>query len=571
MDLFPSLLQQMCVYLVFAYLLSKTPIFMPLLNISSRWEDRFGCYLLFSMFCIMGSYFGLQYQDAIANTRAIGAVMGGLFGGPIIGLAVGMTGGLHRYFMGGFTDLACAISTSVEGLIGGLLHVYLLRKNKIHYLFKPYVIFSITLVAELAQMAILLAVAKPYEQALQLVTEIALPMITTNTIGAVLFMRIIEDRKSIFEKYSTAFSQRALRIADRTVGILNLGLTPTSANTIAKIVYEETNVAAVAITDTQNILAFVGIGQRHHHVNVPISNYIQQSIDENRIVSLNSATSTYKCPVNNKCRLASALIVPLRNGDNEIVGTIKLYEPRRKLLSNINVSMAKGIAQLLSSQILQGHYQQQQTLLTQAELKLLQAQVNPHFLFNALTTISAVTRNEPDKARDLIQHLAQFFRSNLKQNIESVSLREELSHVQAYLTIEQARLTDRLNVSINIAPSLMDIKLPSFTLQPLIENAIKHGISTMLKAGKLEIYSEEEPGGARIFVTDNAGTFLTNNEGTFVTNNAGDDGLGLKIVDKRLINHFSKNSSLRISSTEHKLTQVSFFLPVNTTTNNKEY
>ena len=563
MDLIPSLLQQMCVYLVLAYLLSKTPIFIPLLNISSRWEHKLSCYLIFSMFCIMGSYFGLQYGDAIVNTRAIGAVMGGLFGGPVVGLAVGMTGGIHRYFMGGFTDLACAISTSVEGLIGGLLHVYLLRKNKIHYIFKPHIIFLVTLFAELTQMAILLVVAKPYEQAYALVSVAALPMITANTIGAVLFMSIIEDRKSIFEKYSTAFSRRALRIADRSVGILSQGLNPESAQTIARIIHEETNVGAIAITDTNNILAFIGIGEQHHHVNVPISSYIQQAIDENRFIDLNSTTNTYRCSIDDKCRLGSAFILPLRNGDNKVVGTIKLYEPRRKLLSNINISMAEGIAQLLSSQILLGHYQQQQTLLTQAELKLLHAQVNPHFLFNALTTISAVTRREPDKARMLIQHLSQFFRKNLKQNIESVSLREELSHVNAYLTIEQARLTNRLRVSIDIAAELMDIKLPSFTLQPLIENAIKHGISTMLSAGKLEIYSQNTPEGPRIFVTDNAGTFVTSKEEN--------TGLGLKIVDKRLINHFDERSSLQISTTKNKLTQVSFLLPTSTITTNKEH
>lgn len=563
MELIPSLLQQMCVYLVLAYLLSKTPLFMPLLTISSRWEHKLSCYFIFSIFCIMGSYFGLQHGDAIANTRAIGAVMGGLFGGPVVGFAVGMTGGIHRYLMGGFTDLACAISTSVEGLIGGLLHVYLLRNNKIHYLFKPQVIFLITLFAELTQMAILLAVAKPYEQAYALVSEIALPMITANTIGAVLFMSIIEDRKSIFEKYSTAFSQRALRIADRSVGILNQGLNIESAQTIARIIYEETNVGAIAITDTNIVLAFVGIGEQHHHVNVPISRYIQQSISENSIIDLNNSTNSYRCPIDDNCRLGTAIILPLRNGDNTVVGTIKLYEPRRKLLSNVNISMAEGIAQLLSSQILLGHYQQQQTLLTQAELKLLHAQVNPHFLFNALTTISAVTRREPEKARFLIQHLAQFFRKNLKQNIESVSLREELSHVNAYLTIEQARLTTRLSVSINIDPALMDIKLPSFTLQPLIENAIKHGISTMLRAGKLAIYSQQTPEGTRIFVTDNAGTFVTSKKEC--------SGLGLKIVDKRLINHFDERSSLQISSIKNKLTQVSFLLPTSSLTTYKEH
>ncbi|MFA0464766.1 histidine kinase, partial [Vibrio sp. 10N.261.45.F1] len=101
-------------------------------------------------------------------------------------------------------------------------------------------------------------------------------------------------------------------------------------------------------------------------------------------------------------------------------------------------------------QILFSNYQQQQTLLTQAEIKLLHAQVNPHFLFNALNTISAVTRRDPDKARELIQHLSHFFRSNLKQNINTVKLKDELAHVNAYLTIEKARFTDRLEVEWDI-------------------------------------------------------------------------------------------------------------------------
>ncbi|CSC47275.1 autolysin sensor kinase [Vibrio cholerae] len=88
MDLILSLLQQMCVYLVLAYMLSKTPIFIPLLNISGRFDHKISVYVLFSLFCIMGTYFGLQINDAIANTRAIGAVMGGLFGGPVIGFAI---------------------------------------------------------------------------------------------------------------------------------------------------------------------------------------------------------------------------------------------------------------------------------------------------------------------------------------------------------------------------------------------------------------------------------------------------------------------------------------------------
>ncbi|MFH4506887.1 LytS/YhcK type 5TM receptor domain-containing protein [Vibrio alginolyticus] len=553
MELVISLLQQMCVYLVLAYMLSKTPIILPLLSISSRLSHRLICYVLFSGFCILGTYFGLHINDAIANTRAIGAVMGGLFGGPVVGFAVGFTGGIHRYSLGGFTDLACAISTTAEGVIGGLLHVYLIKRNKGALLFNPSVVFSITFVAEVVQMILLLAVAKPFDQAYELVSAIAAPMIIANSFGAALFMSILQDRKAIFEKFSATFSRRALTIADRSVGILSNGFNTENAEKIARIIYEETKVGAVAITDQEKILAFVGIGDDHHKPNTPISSQSTlDSMEKNDIIYLDGAERPYQCSIAKDCKLGSALIIPLRAG-KEVIGTIKLYEPKRKLFSTANMSMAEGIAQLLSSQILYGDYQQQQALLAQAEIKLLHAQVNPHFLFNALNTISAITRRDPDKARELIQNLSHFFRSNLKQNINTVTLKEELAHVNSYLSIEKARFTDRLEVEIDIQPELLDIKLPSFTLQPLVENAIKHGISNMLEGGKVHIYSEAHPQGHLITVEDNAGSFEPPKENH--------SGLGLEIVDKRLTNQFGRDAALKITCEPHQFTKMSFIIP----------
>ncbi|EOX3949596.1 LytS/YhcK type 5TM receptor domain-containing protein [Vibrio alginolyticus] len=553
MELVISLLQQMCVYLVLAYMLSKTPIILPLLSISSRLSHRLICYVLFSGFCILGTYFGLHINDAIANTRAIGAVMGGLFGGPVVGFAVGFTGGIHRYSLGGFTDLACAISTTAEGVIGGLLHVYLIKRNKGALLFNPSVVFSVTFVAEVVQMILLLAVAKPFDQAYELVSAIAAPMIIANSFGAALFMSILQDRKAIFEKFSATFSRRALTIADRSVGILSNGFNTENAEKIARIIYEETKVGAVAITDQEKILAFVGIGDDHHKPNTPISSQSTlDSMEKNDIIYLDGAERPYQCSIAKDCKLGSALIIPLRAG-KEVIGTIKLYEPKRKLFSTANMSMAEGIAQLLSSQILYGDYQQQQALLAQAEIKLLHAQVNPHFLFNALNTISAITRRDPDKARELIQNLSHFFRSNLKQNINTVTLKEELAHVNSYLSIEKARFTDRLEVEIDIQPELLDIKLPSFTLQPLVENAIKHGISNMLEGGKVHIYSEAHPQGHLITVEDNAGSFEAPKENH--------SGLGLEIVDKRLTNQFGRDAALKITCEPHQFTKMSFIIP----------
>ncbi len=558
MELILSLLQQMSVYLVLAYMLSKTPVFLPLLSISSRFSHKLACYILFSLFCVMGTYFGLGINDAIANTRAIGAVMGGLFGGPIVGFAVGFTGGIHRYTLGGFTDVACALSTTAEGIIGGLLHSYLLKENKTEKLFNPAVVFSITLFAEVIQMLIILSVAKPFTQAYSLVSVIAAPMIIANSVGATLFMSILQDRKTIFEKYSATFSRRALTIAERSVGILSDGFNSTNAKKIARIVYEETNVGAVAITDREKILAFIGIGDDHHKPDTPISSQCTlNSINENRIIYLDGKENPYQCSISPHCRLASVLIIPLKAGD-QVVGSIKLYEPKRKLLSTINMSMAEGIAQLLSSQILYGNYQQQQMLLSQAEIKLLHAQINPHFLFNALNTISAVIRKDPDKARELIQHLSHFFRSNLKQNIDTVTLKEELAHVNAYLTIEKARFADRLEIEIDIAEESMDRNLPSFTLQPLVENAIKHGISQLLSNGVIKIYSRTVAQGTEIVVEDNAGTYEETDEKH--------TGLGMQIVSKRLANYFGTDAILKTEFKKDQFTRMSFIIPTPDTT-----
>ncbi|GAD90182.1 putative two-component histidine kinase [Vibrio halioticoli NBRC 102217] len=553
MELILSLLQQMCVYLMVAYTLSKTPLVIPLLNISERFSHKLICYVMFSLFCILGTYFGLQIGDAIANTRAIGAVLGGIFGGPIVGLAVGLTGGLHRYSMGGFTDLACAISTTTEGLIGGIVHMYMLRRGKSDRLFNATIIFNVTLVAEITQMVIIILVAKPTSQAVILVESIAIPMILANSLGAAFFISILQDRRAILEKYSSSYSRRALNIAERCVGVLSEGLNAVSAQKIAYIIQDETKVGAVAITDKEKILAFEGVGSDHHKPNTPISSeYTLTSIKEQRIIYLDGRKTPYQCSLSTDCKLGSALVIPLIAAD-KVIGTIKLYEPRVKLFSSINTTMAKGIAELLSGQILYSEYQQKKMLLSQAEIKLLHAQVNPHFLFNALNTISAITRRNPDKARELIQHLSQFFRGNLKRNTEFVTLREELAHVNSYLTIEKSRFVDRLEVDIDIAEHLLEQMVPSFTLQPLVENAIKHGVSNLLDGGVVRIYSSEDSKGYKITVEDNAGRYKPDSKDQ--------TGLGMHIAGKRLTNYFGEQYQLEIECDPQNYTRMSFIIP----------
>ena len=558
MELILLLLQQLSVYFVIAYLLSKTPLFIPLTSISGRNSYRFSYYILFSSFCILGTYLGLSIENAIANTRAIGAVLGGLLGGPLVGFFVGLTGGLHRYFMGGFTDVACTLSTTAEGIVGGLLHLYFLRKGKISYIFKPSVALFLTLFAEMMQMLVILIVAKPFDQAWILVQAIALPMIIANSLGAALFMSILQDKKTIFEKNYTAFSNKALRIAQRTVGEFSQGFNGESCKKIADIIYQETGVGAVSITDRDKILAFIGIGDDHHLCGTTISSdYTLKAIDSGEIIYADGYETAYQCSLNSSCRLGSVLVIPLLEADGKVLGTIKLYEPKRKLFSTLNRSLGEGIAKLISNQILTGRYIQQKNLLNQSEIRLLHAQVNPHFLFNTLNTISAVTRKDPQQARELIQHLSQFFRSNLKQNIEQVTIKEELLHVHSYLEIELARFSERLNVTTKLDDRLLPLNIPTFTLQPLIENAIKHGTSTLMQKGELTIngyiLNENDKELVVLEVIDNAGNYCT--EGKKI-------GLGLQIVDKRLKNKHGQQFGLVMSCKTGLFTKATITFPL---------
>ena len=552
MQLVLSLLQQMSVSLVIAYLFSKSPLLRPLANYSVRLPHKILIYIIFSSFCILGTYVGLDIDDAIANTRAVGAVLGGLLGGPLVGFLVGLTGGLHRYTLGGFTDLACAISTTCEGLLGGLVHWRLMRTNRVDALFNPRIAFFTTLYAEILQMVIILLVATPFDKSLLLVRTIATPMILANSCGAALFISMIRDQQRMYEKFSRVFSAKALNIANRTVGIMSQGFTPEASNKIARIIQEETGVGAVAITDTEQILAFIGTGEDHHLPGTPIASAItMQAIAQNKVLFADGNSQPYRCSLSSACQLGSVLVIPLQ-GDKGVIGTIKLYEPKKRLFLKINHTLGEGIANLLSQQLLAGRLEQHQRLLVQSELKLIQAQINPHFLFNTLNTISAITRRDPDKARDLLLHLSLFFRKNLKRQSGLATLQEEQEHCQSYLEIELARFGDRLTVINEIPPHLATLRLPSFTLQPLIENAIKHGISTLLEQGRIRLWTDEHPTSVTIHVEDNAGTWQAHPAG---------DGLGMTIVDRRLKSAFGERYGVTIACEPEQWTRVSFTIP----------
>lgn len=548
------LLQQMCVFLVIAWLMSKTRLFIPLIQVTVRLPHKLLCYVTFSIFCILGTYFGLHIEDSIANTRAIGAVMGGLLGGPLVGGLVGLTGGLHRYSMGGMTALSCMFSTFIEGLLGGLVHSILIKRGRSDRVFSPFTAGAVTCVAELLQMVIILLIARPFESALHLVQSIAAPMMVTNTVGAALFMRILLDKRAMFEKYTSAFSATALKVAASTEGILRQGFNEENSMRVAQVLYQELDIGAVAITDRERLLAFTGAGDDHHLPGRPISSvWTQRAIESGEVVYADGNEVPYRCSLHPQCKLGSTLVIPLRGENQRVVGTIKLYEAKNRLFSSINRTLGEGIAQLLSAQILAGQYERQKALLTQSEIKLLHAQVNPHFLFNALNTIKAVIRRDSDEAGLLVQYLSTFFRKNLKRPAEIVTLADEIEHVNAYLQIEKARFQARLQIRLEVPEALAHLRLPAFTLQPIVENAIKHGTSQLLGVGEITLRASQQAQHLILDVEDNAGLYQPKKD-------AG--GLGMSLVDKRLRARFGDECGISIACEPDLFTRITLRLPL---------
>ena len=548
------LLQQMCVYLVIAWVLSKTPLVLPVLQVTVRLPHKLMCYLIFSVFCVMGTYFGLNINDSIANTRAIGSVLGGLLGGPSVGLLVGFTGGLHRYSLGGMTAFSCMISTIVEGLIGGLVHRYYMKRGQINKLFNPWTAAGVTFIAELAQMAIILLLARPFNEALNLVKDIAAPMIIANTIGAAMFIRILLDRRAIFEKYTSAFSAQALKLAISTDGVLRQGFNETNSRQVAQVLYDELNVAAVAITDREKLLTFIGVGDDHHLPGTPIASpYSRQAIINNEVVYADGNETPYCCSINPHCKLGSTLVIPLTGENNQVVGTIKLYEVKNRLFSSINRTLGEGIASLLSAQILAGQFERSKQSLLETEVKLLHAQVNPHFLFNALNTLQAVIRRDAGQAGSLVQNLSTFFRKNLKRPGEIATLAAEIEHVNAYLQIEKARFREQLCVEIAIPDTLKHTRLPVFSLQPIVENAIKHGTSQIFEQGKITLTAHSEDNHLIVSITDNAGLYCPGKMS---------DGLGMGLVDKRIKVRYGKQYGLSVHCVPEVQTTITLTLPL---------
>ena len=239
---------------------------------------------------------------------------------------------------------------------------------------------------------------------------------------------------------------------------------------------------AVALTDKERILVHSGAGDDHHTPRKSRLTRITREVLNSGELKTAMTKGEIGCE-QPECALKSAVIAPLKRNE-ECIGALKLYKGEENAINQADIETARGLAVLISSQLELSRLEEQKTLLRQAQMLALQAQINPHFLFNAINTIVSLIRTDPDKGRGLLIHLGTFYRNTLQAGATSVPLETEIRHINAYLEIEQARFGDRLKVVYDLEEGINPV-CPLCCFSPLWRMRLSMVSNPVPKGGPL--------------------------------------------------------------------------------------
>ena len=276
-------------------------------------------------------------------------------------------------------------------------------------------------------------------------------------------------------------TERTLMMASTTLGHIRGGLTPESCNIICQLLLPETSATGVAITNTEEVIAYAGEMASDYPPGSPNTAPTREVLGSKRMetfVAMDSSDQNYRPFIlgAEQPGRSFGIIVPLLVQDRA-VGTIKLYYRQGVQIDRTQLAIAKGLGELLSTQLSAYELDRQAELTARAEVKALQAQINPHFLFNSLNTIASLTRTDPAKARDLLREFSVYFRRTLDNPETRIPLSSELEQTDRYLKIERARFgEDRIIVTEEVEAGCGDLLVPSFLVQPIVENSVRHGM-----------------------------------------------------------------------------------------------
>jgi two-component system, LytTR family, sensor kinase len=344
---------------------------------------------------------------------------------------------------------------------------------------------------------------------------------------------------------------RTLHTASLATPALRAGLTPASAEKAARHLRSLLGVPAIALTDSDDLLAWDGAFQHH----------AGQAGDLARQATSDGATtvrSRREIPCDDPgCVLRQVVVTPL-TVEERVVGTLQVFAPS---VSAALVRAADEVGRWVSGQLELAELDASRTRLMEAELRALRAQISPHFVYNSLTAIASFVRTDPERARELLLEFADFTRYSFRRHGEFTTLAEELGSIEQYLVLEKARFGDRLTVTLRVAPEVLPVVVPFLSLQPLVENAVRHGLEQKAGGGHISITAEDKDFEAVISVEDDGAGEEPERVRLALAGDPGTDSVGLGNVDARLRSAFGDDYGLVVETAPGAGTKVTVRVP----------
>ncbi len=308
---------------------------------------------------------------------------------------------------------------------------------------------------------------------------------------------------------------------------------------------------AVALADDQRVLAWDG--GAHHHAD-QLLELSRRTLESGRTHA--HGAGEVGCP-RAGCELRGAVVAPLVV-EHRVVGTlVALTETTSAGL----VRAATEVARWVSAQLELAELDRSRTALVEAEVRALRAQISPHFVYNSLTAIASFVRTDPERARELLVEFADFTRYSFRRHGDFTTLAEELRSIRRYLVLERARFGERLVVTLRIAPEVLTVQLPFLSVQPLVENAVRHGLERKTGLGHVTITAEDDRTDAVITIEDDGVGEDPERMRLILAGEAGDDSVGLGNVDQRLRTVFGDEYGLVVETAVGAGTKVTVRVP----------
>lgn len=571
------LFERIGLLLMFAYLITRIPHLKTFLYRKYHPQSQTVFIIVFFFLSIVSTHLSIAIVDGeilkqilwfkpdkesiVLNLSLIVVFIAGLWGGVLNGGIVGFFNATYYSFFGLEDILVFGITSMIVGIGSGFLNKCLSTRRMIKPIYALFLGFIPSIVYLTAASFFVFD-----EEPLLTNVTLGIPYIFATGAAISIFVSIIHIIYKEEGHEIIIATNQAFHISEEALPILKYDSRQKISESIADLLYKKLDVSGVAVTKQDKIIAMKGVSRHFYQVGDTLKS--QKAKEALRTRKMQTVYYKHE-PVwkNHYCPYEAALIIPIIE-PNDTVSLIKFYFRKESQISPVFRVIAQGIGQLFSNQLKLKATEKLREQIWDAELRSLQAQINPHFLFNTLHLIASLFRSDPIKARTLTIKLAKLMRFNLDiTENKLITLEDELANLKAYNTIVETRFSNRLKIHYHLDRSIdyVSVMIPPSTIQPLVENAIQHGLKQVTENGEIEIRIERKNDRVFISVTDNGTGFdeMANKQIYYKQPSKKQySGVGLYNVNHRLINLLDKHAKLHVENLPEGGSKVYFSIPL---------